>query len=735
MIVCTYEDRDEALVGLKLLVLGLARHCPDIEIHAFARTFDERFRTWANRQRTLRLLASPPHWFTGWNVKPAVLLDRLDAGYDDVVWFDSDIVLTRDFRPGWGTLAHDVCVVAEEFPWSTGGDSSVTRTRAVGLEVGRVFQRAINSGVVRVTPAHRALVARWAELLARPDYRDAQARPIGERPLHQKGDQDALAALLGSRAFADVPVRTLRPPRDILHSGWGVYESYPLRDRLLHLIIGLPPLIHAIGQPKPWSPAIAARKSAGLSPYCAAALPYGTDLDEPAAWMRPRTRYGRLANRLTLGSPSLRDLPTALAVRFSGRHRRPNRPAMRAAVVVLGDLGRSPRMQYHALALAANDVDVDLIGEQGMALPAALQHSRIRIHRLASRRVRATGPLAFVVHGLLRSTGAALALLVQLLRIRRPDVIVVQTPPAIPTLAVAWAAARLRGARVVFDWHNLGWTLLAVRFGARHPAVWCARWFEHAAARLADAHVCVSEAMAVHLRATRRSAPVRVLRDRPGEAFAPGAASVALRRRMIRQAGLNDSSSPAVVLSPTSWTRDEDLDLMLDAADHLETVWCDQGPADGLVIVISGEGAGRAAFEARIERRTARRVHLVTTWVTPEEYPALVASADAGISLHRSSSGLDLPMKVCDLLGAGVPVCALDYGPTLREMLEPDRNALLFRDARELACCLDALFRTWPEGSALWQRLRAGARQTSAGPRWIEGWQREARATILPSGS
>ena len=31
---------------------------------------------------------------------------------------------------------------------------------------------------------------------------------------------------------------------------------------------------------------------------------------------------------------------------------------MRAAVVVVGDLGRSPRMQYHAHALAASGVDV-----------------------------------------------------------------------------------------------------------------------------------------------------------------------------------------------------------------------------------------------------------------------------------------------------------------------------------------------------------------------------------------
>ena len=70
----------------------------------------------------------------------------------------------------------------------------------------------------------------------------------------------------------------------------------------------------------------------------------------------------------------------------------------------------------------------------------------------------------------------------------------------------------------------------------------------------------------------------------------------------------------------------------------------------------------------------------------------MLGAADLGLCCHRSSSGFDLPMKLADLMGAGVPVLALDYGACLAEQLREGKNGLLFRNAQQLASQLYELF-------------------------------------------
>ena len=415
---------------------------------------------------------------------------------------------------------------------------------------------------------------------------------------------------------------------------------------------------------------------------------------------------------------------------------------MRAAVVVVGDLGRSPRMQYHAQALAANDATVDLIGYEGAALPRLITNQpRITVHRLAEPRLRRrAGPsiTLYALFAIIDGVLSAYRLWRTLLKIPRPDVILVQNPPSMPTLAVAWAIARVRKARLVIDWHNLGYTLLTLRLGQWHPAVRLARWLERIFGRLADAHLCVSRGFAKFLHDRFGVKAVSVLYDRPAAVFVPIERSERdrLRQSLFARLGVRGAGAVGFIISPTSWTADEDFDVVIDAVRYVEDRirgWEAGEPgrrfAD-LVMLVTGDGQRRAEFERRFAGLPARRVQLRTRWLEPEDYPRIVGAADLGLCLHRSSSGLDIPMKVADLFGAGVPVCALDYGASLAERVRHGDNGLLFSTARQLADLLFDLFESYPDEPSLLARLRTGARR-SARPTWEEGWTKEARPVLL----
>ena len=43
-----------------------------------------------------------------------------------------------------------------------------------------------------------------------------------------------------------------------------------------------------------------------------------------------------------------------------------------------------------------------------------------------------------------------------------------KNPPSIPTLALVWLIGALRGSKVIIDWHNLGYSILALNLGSNH---------------------------------------------------------------------------------------------------------------------------------------------------------------------------------------------------------------------------------------------------------------------------
>ena len=52
---------------------------------------------------------------------------------------------------------------------------------------------------------------------------------------------------------------------------------------------------------------------------------------------------------------------------------------------------------------------------------------------------------------------------------------IAKNPPSIPTLALVWLVGTLRGSKVIIDWHNLGYSILALKLGPDHIFVKLAR--------------------------------------------------------------------------------------------------------------------------------------------------------------------------------------------------------------------------------------------------------------------
>jgi beta-1,4-mannosyltransferase len=181
-------------------------------------------------------------------------------------------------------------------------------------------------------------------------------------------------------------------------------------------------------------------------------------------------------------------------------------------------------------------------------------------------------------------------------------------------------------------------------------------------------------------------------------------------------------------VSSTSWTEDEDFGVLLEALVALDAEACAH-PASfpDFVVVVTGKGPQKAMYEARMAALHLRRVHVRTAWLAAGDYPLLLGSADLGVCLHFSTSGLDLPMKVVDMFGCGLPVCAVQYS-CLAELVKHDVNGLVFRTPAELAQQLVDLFRGFPgEPSArMLARLRRGVEGFQQ-VRWADNWNRNAR--------
>lgn len=338
MLVCIYDDRADSVDAVKIAVLSIRRHEPDLRISVSLGTASPSTARWFTSFPGVTLSIGEDLGAHGWDVKPELLLRRLAQETGPVLWWDSDVVASAPFMHLFTPHADDVLVSTEDTYWGQ-EQGGVQRTVAWGMTPGRQMSATLNTGLLRVTEHHRPLLEAWRLALEDTRYAAAQrAHPL-QRPLHLLGDQEVLTALVGSTTFSHVPVHLLRRGVDIAQC-FGP-AGYRLSERVQGLTnrSGPPPLVHATN-PKPWKvlsehrPGLLHSRSLGqarasyealhaeLSPYTVVAREYRDEVTT-AHWLDVRSPAGRALSRLPGPPAVVHELPLAAfdgAVRSVRKH-------------------------------------------------------------------------------------------------------------------------------------------------------------------------------------------------------------------------------------------------------------------------------------------------------------------------------------------------------------------------------------------------------------------------------
>ncbi|XP_036409136.1 chitobiosyldiphosphodolichol beta-mannosyltransferase [Megalops cyprinoides] len=423
-------------------------------------------------------------------------------------------------------------------------------------------------------------------------------------------------------------------------------------------------------------------------------------------------------------------------------------------VLVLGDIGRSPRMQYHAISLSKHGYSVSFVGYLGTKPHQdILGNERIKIIPISELKGLTAGPkiLRYITKVILQS----LQLFYVLLKIEAPSYALMQNPPGLPGIAVTWSVCVLRGSSFIIDWHNYGYTIMALTHGEKHPIVQVAKWYERFYGRFSSHNLCVTNAMKDDLRTnwgiratTLYDKPPLLFKEAPldiqhslfmkmkkvhppfqprGESHTEDVEWTAFTKRDCTTGAITlVEGRPALLLSSTSWTEDEDFSILLKALEDYERFVEGGATLPSLVCVITGKGPQKEYYRKLIDRLSFKHIQICTPWLEAEDYPVLLGSADLGVCLHKSSSGLDLPMKVVDMFGCCLPVCAIHF-QCLHELVKHEENGLIFKDSQELAEQLEMLLSDFPSSEGRMGHFRKNLR-SSGQQRWDESWDQ----TVLP---
>ncbi|EFY87525.1 beta-1,4-mannosyltransferase, putative [Metarhizium acridum CQMa 102] len=440
------------------------------------------------------------------------------------------------------------------------------------------------------------------------------------------------------------------------------------------------------------------------------------------------------------GLQALRWLASALYYSIPTRYKAAQRSEDdHIQILVLGDIGRSPRMQYHAISVAKHGRKIDIVAYKETARhPDLIGNDRVSMYALAPQpEWIAWGTLPFFLNIPCKVIQQFWTLFYTMTwATPAAKWIIIQNPPSIPTFHVALIVSLIRGSKVVVDWHNYGHTILAQKslYSIFVPFY---KWYEIILGKyLGNANLAVTDAMARELRGPKFNLknPVYTLHDRPLDLFQPITSTKARREFLSRlpetkpHVGNILDGTMRLIVSSTSWTPDEDFNILLEAlvlyANPSEDDASSEPPSPVLAI-ITGKGPEKEKYLEMIKQIQDNGrlpgIKILTAWLSNRDYASLLGCADLGVSLHKSSSGVDLPMKVVDMFGAGLPVAAYSAFESFSELVKEGQNGCGFETAAQLTEILKRLFSE--KGQDELTRLRKGAIEEGS-LRWDEEWDR-----------
>jgi len=420
------------------------------------------------------------------------------------------------------------------------------------------------------------------------------------------------------------------------------------------------------------------------------------------------------------------------------------RDKSRICIVVLGDIGRSPRMQYHAKSLVLEGYTIEFVGYSGSSVISFLKEkNNVSFSYLIQwpKKTHLPGFLNYI----LKAAFITVQLFVFMtLRPSFPGFYLVQNPPSIPSLMVTWIVSCLRGATMIIDWHNYGYTILSMNLKSQsHPLVKFSKWYEGFFGYFSHMNICVTKAMQNDLEG-KWNINAEVLYDKPPDHFKYIESNVVkanlftrlinsgcfddckehlMWQSLVNLTNPNSKENTAIIISSTSWTEDEDFSIFLDALVVYEKEKSSQTNLPNLICIITGKGPLKDYYKRKICGLKFNHILVTTPWLESDDYPKIIGCGNLGVCLHLSSSGLDLPMKVVDMFGCCLPVCAVSF-PCINELVKHDSNGLTFTDSSELADQIIELLSSVRNEDGKLARMRKDLQNGFSKDRWHENWKK-----------